>query len=259
MDLSETVRLIQDTAVKASGAEKKLELVKPPAEPEYVYLAVNPSGGFQRIEAVAKPRAHSLVTLEQVLRFVELKGDEKKTVVWYDRDGIIVVVDDGSRRDKATMKLNYTPQMLTLMMLEQKRPEFEQRGFRRLLKVDLAGCRRNDILVSWVESVRFNSTAMSAGRIQHQKESLGRDIDEEAISDQGECPEELLLDVRVFDDPNLRDTFQIRCDVEVLVSDQKFRLTPLPLEIHNAIEAQVSQIGDALTSHVKCPVFRGKP
>jgi len=233
--------------------------VRPPAEPEHIYLAIKPNGDFEKLTAAAKPRGHRLVTLEHVLRFVELKGNEQKTVVWYDRDGVIVVVDDESRRDVATMKLTYTPQMLTLLKIEKDKTTYDQRGFRRLLKVDLAGCRPNDVLLNWIEAVRFNSTAMTAGQIKNQRESLGRDIDEQAINDQGECPDELLLNVRVFDDPHLRETFPVRCDVEILVSEQQFRLNPLPLELHNAIENQVEFIGDALTKNVECPVFRGKP
>lgn len=255
----ETLELIQKTAVDAAGAKGKVELLRPPGEPEHVYLAVNSGGTITRYDAIAKPRSHTLVTLEHVLRFVELKGDEIKTVVWFDRTGVVIVIDDATRRDWALMRLSFTPQMTTLLALEKNHPEFDQRGFRRLLKVDLAGCRRDDVLLNWVEEVRFNSTSYTAGGVKHQKESLGRDIEQEAINDLGECPDEVLLNVRVFDDPSLRSTWPVRCDVEIVISDERFKLNPLPLELHNAIESELSGIGDILAKHVKCPVFRGRP
>lgn len=261
MDILETLQLIQQTAVEAAGAKQVLHLVHPDQEPAHVYLAVSQSGNYERVEAAPRPRDHQLVTLEQAIRFAELKGTAEQTVVWYDREGIVIVVDDATRRDLARVKLRYTPQLQTLLTIEKDRSTFDQREFRRLLKVSLAGCRTDDVLLRWVEGVRWNSTVNSGGQIKHQRESLGRDIDQMAVSDVdlGECPEQLRLEVRVFDDPSLTSRWTVVCDVEVVVSDNRFRLTPLPLELHNAIENELSYVGEQLTTHVKCPVFRGKP
>lgn len=255
---NDTLKTIQETAVKASGADGKVALLKPGQEPDHVYLMVGQSGKVERVVADAKPRAHRLVTLEQVVAFVTKKGTAEASVVWYDRSGVIVIVDDATRRDRADLTLTLTPQIQLLIALEKGR-QFTQREFRRLLRVELAGCRVDDVLLNWVSSVKFNDSRTAGGVIKQGRESLGREIEQAAVSDAGEPPEIMRLSVRVFDDPSLRETWPIECAVEIDLDNQVFQLIPLPLQLHNAIENEVGAIGKLLQEAVKCPAFRGKP
>lgn len=292
-----TLELLQQTAVQAAGAENKAHVVAIDQEPDHIYGVVDSAGSFVRYEAEPLPRNHVLVTLDEVLKYAKhasgqvappkttkliegptaqpaagssLSADDTdagdddgvptgETVVWYDRPAIVVVIDDLTRRDRATMRLNLTPQMKLLLELEDKERKFDQPAFRRLLKIELAGCRQDDAVLNWVSAMKFSNNSTSAGVITNQRTSLGQAIDDEALSELGSCPDEITLQVRVFDDPSLRETWPIVCAVEVLPAERSFRLVPLPLELHNAVESELSVIGQHLVTNLDCPVFRGQP
>lgn len=256
---ADTLELLQSTAVDAASAGDKLAIVQPPSEPKHVYLTVNPKGEFQRFEAVAAPRGHKLVTLEQVDAFVSKKGNDKATVVWYDRDGITVVVDDATRRDTANLTLSLTPQIKTLLKLESSEPKMNLIQFRRLLRVDLAGTTVDRVLLNWLGSVKFTDSRVTSAVLKQGQGNLGKEIEQAAISTAGDVPETVKLKVRVFDDPSLTETWFIECAVEIDLDNQQFQLLPFPLQLHDAIENEVGAIGKALLETIKCPVFRGKP
>ena len=256
---ADTLKLLQDTAVGASRAIDKLAVITPPSEPKHVYLTINPKGEFQRFEAVAAPRSHKLVTLEQVAAFVTAKGDSKATVVWYDRDGITVVVDDATRRDTAHLTLSFTPQIKTLLRLEKDEPKMNLIAFRRLLRVDLAGTTVDRVLLNWLGSVKFTDSRVTSASLKQGEGNLGKTIEQAAVSQAGEVPEMVKLKLRVFDDPSLTETWPIDCAVEIDLDNQQFQLLPYPLQLHDAIENEVGAIGKALLETIKCPVFRGKP
>lgn len=257
--LAEAIKLIQETAVKASGAEGKLDIVQPPGEPKHVYLAIKPNGDFQKLETSPAPRAHTLITLDEVIRFVNESGSVEETVVWYDRNGVIVILDDATRRDTATLKLNFTPQLKLLQKLDAERPGFCQQDFRRILKLDLAGCLDSPYLLNWISDVKFASAQNSAGNLRSERESLGKDIDAQAVSGAGEMPEMVPLTVRIYDDPSLMETYGVRCQFHLEIQEKQFKLIPMPLEVHNAIELEVGYIGEKLRGSLECPVYRGRP
>ena len=281
-----TLELLQQTAVDAEGAKNKAHLFQIPCEPKHIYGAVTSDGEFERLEAAPEPRNHALVTLDEVLHFAKFAAGQPlvpliegpttasdpddptdpanedtppQVIVWYDTPSIVVILDDLTRRDRATLKLDLTPQMQTLLKIQKDETKFDQRAFRRLLKIDLHDCRNDDVLLNWVSQVKFTNNSTAAGNIANQKASFGRAVEESAASEQGECPDEICLQLRVFDDPSLRGTWPVRCAVEVLPSESSFRLVPLPLELHNAIESELSVIGQMLAEGLDCPVFRGRP
>lgn len=257
----ETLELLQETAVKASGASDKLALMTAKAEPDHVYLAVKPDGSYERRVADPKPRSHTLGSLDQVIPYVEEKGAES-TVIWYNETGVTVVLDDNTRRDFARLAFTPTPQFEKLKFLDANRPGLPQRDFRKLIRIDLAGCFENSRLLNWVSDVKFGSASNSLGNLRNERESLGKDIDAQAVSGAGEIPEDVPLSVRLFDDASLVERQGIMCIFDLAIQDQQFRLIPLPLEIHSALEREVAYIGEKLTSgllDLKVPLFRGYP
>jgi hypothetical protein len=281
---AEALLLIQATAVQANGALNKAMIVPLPQEPKYLYGIVDSSSGkLRRVEAAPKPRDHKLVTLDQIIKFAEhVSGQVQtppqdsesetaeladelpdtppgQTVVWYDRGAVIVICDDLTRRDRATMPLTFTPQLALLQGLEANQAKFDQREFRRLLKIKLAGCLQDTQVLNWISAMKFQNSSTASGVITSQRASLGAAIDDEALSDLGSCPETMNLQVRIFDDPSLRGTWPVACAVEVLAEERQFRLLPLPLQLHDAIESELSVLGQHLSEALKCPVFRGAP
>ncbi len=98
--------------------------------------------------------------------------------------------------------------------------------------------------------------------IAKDRSSFGRDIEQSVASpDRGECPDEIVLSMPICLDPWLQAPRAIRCDVEVVLAEEKFLLTPFPGEISHAVDAFLNDIHNALVGAegVKCPVFRGSP
>lgn len=257
--LNEVLENIQKTAVDAAGAVNKVQVIELPGEPDYVYGVVTPDGKLERRVAEPEPRDHRLVSLAEAVLFATDKGTPEKSVIWFDRDRVAIVLDDETRRDRAALPLNYTPQMELLIKIEADAKKYDQQAFRRLLRIDLADCRPDDVLLNWVSDMRFTNAGSVTGRLEHGRESMGKDLEVDALSDIGNCPEMINLSVRVFDDPSLMVKRQVRCAVEILPKEQAFRLVPLPLELDNAIELEMSDVGESLRKAVKCKVFRGTP
>jgi len=255
----ETLELIQSTAVAASDAKDKLAIVRPPVEPPHIYFAVRPDGSYERIEAAPAPRAHRLASLDQVAPYVEGKGGAH-TVVWYDETGVTVILDDQTRRDQAVLEFRRTPQFERLVALDEDRPGFAQRDFRKLIRIELAGCFDSPRLLNWVSDVRFGSATNATGALRNERESLGRDIDAQAISGAGEIPDEVPLSVRLFSDPALVERQGVRCIFDLDIPGQQFRLIPLPLEVRSAIERELAYVGEKLEDQLGgVPLFRGRP
>ncbi len=257
----ETLELIQDTAVRAANAANKVEFKKPSNEPDHVYYAIKADGTLsERFEAAPKPINQVIVGIPEVVEYVERNGGDE-TQVWFSDTQIVVVLDKKTRRDVAVLKLTKTPQLRLLEEIEKSAKRYQQKDFVRLLQVDLRDCLTDRTLLNFAKSCKFNSVANSGGAMAKQRESFGKDIDQTIQSDVGDCPEELTLNVRVFDDPSLLARFPVVCNVEVVFSETAFRLTPYPMGISDAIDSQVNEIGELLRASLKdkTPVFRGTP
>ncbi len=256
----ETLKHIEQMAVKSAGAKGKAEMLALPAEPPHVYATVDAAGVITKHTAEPQSRDHVVMTLDQLINFARTKGDTGKTAVWYDDTEIVVVLDDTTRRDFATLSLVHTPQFGKLRELYEGVSAMSQRAFRRMLKHDLAGCLTNGRLLEWIENVRWNSTANTAGQAKSARESMGRDLDEQVLSDAGEFPEDVRLKVRVYEDPGLRDTWPVDCLAEIVFSDQAFNLMPLPMQLQEAVDSELSIIDGILREALPSfAIFRGKP
>lgn len=255
----DTINKLETMAVAAHGAAGKAATLDLEAEPAHVYGLITNDGKYERVEAAPGPRSHDLVSLDEAVLFAKEKGNPSETVVWFDSEGVVIVLKDETRRDRATLTLTTTPQFDLLVKLQNDQPMFDQRDFRRLLKVQLSGCLRDNVLVNWVSDMQFTSQGEARGQLGHGRDSMGKDIEATAASDIGLCPEEIILDVRVFDDPAQKGRWAVKCAVEVLTREQKFRLVPLPLELHNAMEDELFVVGQKLREGLECKVYRGTP
>jgi len=255
---AEALKLIQDTATQAAGARGKVAILEVEQDPNIYYL-VTPEGKHERIVPDPDPRCHKLGSIDQVANFVNfVENGDDHVVVWYSQSGVSVICDDRTRRDSANLRFNTTPQYRRLVGLGEASHVFEQKEFVRFLRIELADCLADERLLKFVRECRFQSSSQNGGSVQHGKESLGIDIEAHALNPD-DCPEEIVLNVRVFDDPSLKETWQVKCAVELLVQQSVFRLTPLPMELTRILDHEMNAIGKYLDGECNCAVFHGSP
>jgi hypothetical protein len=280
----ETLELIQKTAVEAASSVGKAHVLELPGD----QFAVITQEGVSAAQPVPpKARSHKLNSIDYAIRFAQhhsrqggpvaglLPGpaaaapaadapaelptpEPTAVVVWYGIDKIVVMLDDATRRDVASCPLEFDPTFLLLQKSHNQK--YCQVEFRRLLRIDLATARRDDELLRWVSSMAFDNQSKTGATITNSKTSLGKAVLEAAMSELGECPDTITLDVCVLTDPSMRNFRQpITCAVEILANECAFRLVPLPNEINRAINDQLAAIGERLHHDLACPVFQGTP
>ena len=238
----DALALIQETAVKAAlPATVPLN-----AEPNHIYGVVKEADIEPRL-ARPHPRDHYLDSVASLVEFVTatVKGrhtidnlaavpERAGPVVWLDDQIITVVVDDGTRRDKAVLKLPVTPQFENLQRGENLTPH-TQAEFVRRLRVDLAGTLpAGSKLLELVRRIKWGSGGETVGELQHGKESMGREISAQCNGTTA-FPEEITLAVRVYNVPDIPAREAVRCAVEIFPHEQRFALTPLPMQLPDAV------------------------
>lgn len=219
------------------------------------------------------PRAH---TVKRLADLVDLANDfggtpaglEKDVkpkgtpVVWYDEAAVVVVFDDaGHRLERATLKLETSQVFAKLEELAKTKAKHDQRAFVRLLRIDLAGTLDPVLLLEKVRKVRFENGATTEASVGRQRESLGRSITSECRTDGGDLPEEVVLQVPVYQTNGQREPLPCRCSVEVDAAEGSFRLLPLPDELSRVRQFAVSRIADELIASLvpSVPCYCGTP
>lgn len=258
----ETLKIIQETAVDAAGANGKAVIVELPHEPKHVYGLIS-NGSFSRVTAEAQGRTITLNSVDQIPPYALLAKDQMSgaPAIYFSKDRVVCVVDDslGShRQDLAIVNLTITPEFEVLQTLGKQ--QFTQKEFISLLRVTLDDCKTPDVakLISTCRAVDFSSKTTGSSSVGHGRESLGMDIQEEVISKAGEIPEEVSLNVRPYQDRALQQRHQVKCMVDLDVKQGLFKLTPLPADIQNLFDSEMEFL-ERILGECTCPIHYGSP
>jgi hypothetical protein len=252
----DAIELIQNTAINAS----KAEVLEVEQDPDHVLRIAKPDGSVERIECDPTPREHEFASLEALIKFTKSAQEGKHTagdvVVWYDNRNVRVVLDDKTRRDKGRLILVWTPQWLELWEDATAKAR-GQVDFARFLRINMADTLPDGSkLLQLIREVKFRAGQDGEGKIEQGKESFGKAINAQVLGVEA-FPEEVTLDVRVFDVPDLVMRAKIVCALDILVHEQMFRLVPLPMQLSNAIARAIDEIAGRLRAELECPVYRG--
>jgi hypothetical protein len=74
------------------------------------------------------------------------------------------------------------------------------------------------------------------------------------VTGESSFPEELVLDIQVFENFDFR--VKVACAVEIFPADQRFKLTPFPLELKKAMDETMRYIAIAFEDQIVH--FRGQ-
>lgn len=237
------------------GEARKSTILTAPQEPEGMYYLVGPDGKADLRTSKPDWLDAKLATPAELRRFIA--GDEVDTSreVYLDESKVIYVQDVNDRRDLASCDLIQTPQYLWLT--KQAGIALTQQELIRVLRITLRGCLPSDsTLLALIRNLKFQASQDGGVNIQHGRESLGKKIAAEVNADH-EIPEEIPLMVPVFE--NFPFAHRVVCAIEILATDQKFKLTPYPLETRKAMDAALDAIEDLMGDDGMPPVYRGQP
>ncbi len=258
----ETLEIIQETAVAAEGAKGKALIVELPHEPPNVYGLIS-NGAFKRVTAEAGPRKVTLISVDQVIPYALLAKDQLggSPAIYFCEGVVVCIVDDSlssHRTDRAFAQLVPTPEYELIAGLKEE--SYTQKEFISLLRVDLADCRTPSItqLIAACKAIDFSSQTSGHKHVDHGRESIGMDVLNEVRSKAGDIPEEVVLDVRIFQDRALQQRHTITCQVEVDARGGIFRLVPLPADLRKAMDRDMEYL-ETMLQESSCPVIYGKP
>lgn len=261
--ITEALRTLETWIREAAGAKGKVDLVDLPGD-KTSFGIVRPDGTLEIQERLPQPRNIALSTVESVAEFYTHASenlDYDEASIWYAENKIAIVLDDGpdgARRSLACCTLENTGEWDALLLAGEN--WYPQKQFVRLLRNTFGQCATDSSrrLLHTSRIVAFSQSVAGHGKIEHGRESLGRDIEADVRSEAGDIPEEITLNVRIFTDPYTTARHEIRCLVDVNAREGTFNLSPLEGDLNDAIEAETARIVDRL-KQTGGPVFLGQP
>lgn len=247
--IREALALIQETTRKADAAE----FVDIPGDGRSCYVQL---GGQITQFTVDPPCRHHLVhTLDDLIAAAELAAGDAPLTIWHGLSEVVLILDDRDRRDRVTLKLQFSRAYQTLHALDTEPRPLDQKTFVRTLRFDL-GVDKADV-APW-RRLEWKSTGSAVGEVEKGRDRMGRDIAAEAQGIQ-ELPDSLLVQIPVYDQKGCRDAYPIRCDIEIDAPAQRIIFRPVPGEMQVLMDMAQASIHEALQSVENAKVFFGSP
>jgi hypothetical protein len=225
----------------------------PPCEHKSHYFVREVDGTLAERIAVPPPQDDRIYSLDDFL----VAMPDEATKIYVSEDAIYAVT---AGHDRCTMPLNNTAQFSHLL---RQPVMFDQKGFARLLSVDLAECVDEET-VRIFRNLKVKSESDGETKISQGRESVSRSIRREAQGETGAFPERIHLQIPLYanvDDAEGGLLWQsVACAVSADFRDNDifFSLSPLAGEITMAIKNTVQLIRDRLAPS-NVPIVAGKP
>lgn len=231
-----------DSAIKtllAVGQASNAKVVPGVRTPDNIALIEHRDGSVKEYEIPHGPANHQAYDLNTVIRQCIVESDSGSEI-WYSREGVVGLLDCSDRRERCTLKLGFSPQILKL---SEPPKNMTQKEFLLLLRTTYADCGC-DQLVGIVRNLKFANNQSGASSVTHGGVSVGRSI-EQSVTGASSIPENVILSVPIFD-RYFSCVGKIKCAIDIDASTETFRLIPLPLQIERAIRDAESFIGESI-------------
>lgn len=249
--LTDFLKLIQDTAVKAAGAS----VVQVPGEGRTAYLVHGNS-----VDAVVVPppdRNHRLLSIASLM---ELAGGHAEGAVFHSDEKVVLVLDQEDRREFATVTLAKSAPFATLQKIAACATggtAFNQQALVRLLRHDLRNAGVEHVLAA-VRRIEFKRTGSGKGEVQHGRESMGRAVESE-VQGVGDIPEFFNATVPVYTTPGADFHKTVFCTLEIDAPNERFVILPDADSLAAAINEAQADLHAALDGELEIPVYFGQP
>lgn len=190
-------------------------------------------GNMTEIPIPAAPATHEVFTLDDFACAVD-RWSGQKSVVFHNESGAVFVVDHSCRRSTVTLPLRTTAVWTRILRLPEE--HFDQRGFLKLLRFDLASI----IPASLVSAIQKIEVVTSGGQRSEMSPGRERGTREFAadLRSSGEIPEHETCLVPVYLIPELHDPVPITfaLDYTLPPGPVSFAFRPLPDQIEKTIQ-----------------------
>lgn len=232
--ISDGLKMIQDTAVKAAGPYPL-----PAASNRETRTLVN--GEPYIVVKAHPPRDHVVYDIESLAAFVANIPD---VVIWHDDKRVVAVLNDADFRDsRLTMPLPIHP---TFTALEEMAGEdYGQRELIDYLRLNLRKELDSSVptFIAALRDIKFVNNASGDAQIQHGRESMGRRI-EQSVTGVDKLPEDFILDIPLW--LHLDAVVKVDCALVVNTADETFRCGPKPGAVEQAKVAGQTWLGEQL-------------
>jgi hypothetical protein len=206
-----------------------------------------------------RPRNHKALDLGTVAEFAKRFNS---AVIWYNRSAVTAIIDDEDRRDKVTLTMAYSDELLKLMELQKSKPSYDQRAMLTLLRTVFTphALPMHTTLIGDLRVVKFEANQTANADIGRGKSSVGKSA-MAVVEGWDKLPEVVALSVPVFGNAFIRQRTNINCALEVNEQEQRFQFFPLPGEIEKAIATIEDDLGVTIRemSPEATPVYYGEP
>lgn len=247
--LEEALKLIQTTAVEASG----IELKAIPGDSRRMVVERPNATSLEFVDVPAPLRKHSIQSLPDFIAAVQHWG--QKGIVFHSHKSVVLVVDDADRRDVVTMKLNESTTFSFLRKVGER--PMDHRTMIDVLRNQLYGHVSEALLVS-VRKIEVANSGRTASEINPGRERGTKEFLHE-LAGADNLPEYVDVNTPVYSDVGLRQSRMVRCSFEVRLPQMEFSLKPLPDELDIAVQEAQLQLHEALEAELDLPIFHGEP
>lgn len=215
-------------------------------------------------------RSHQVETIDDfvvaVRRWAERDENGNGAVVFHNHRGVMLICNDGDRRDVVTLPLQLTEVADVFVQLDKATDKaFDQRTFLKLLRRDLRRVIPESLItaISTVEIVSSGQgrTEINPGRERGTRE-FAADLASEKIPDLVECR------VPLYRVPGMDDPYPITCSLDYTLPPRpvEFSFRPLADEMETVFRAAQQQLHGLLCEAlqgegtvVEVDVLYGKP
>jgi hypothetical protein len=252
----ETLKLIQETAQKAQQAR-----VLPELSGDGRRAFVQQGDTIKDYTIPPSARSHVVHRLDDLIAYA-LRADNPKPVVWHGVTGVVLLPDDADRRDRVEFPLAYSERYMCLAKLAAEPQPLSQSQFIRLLRLELG---LDSLVVKQFRRIDWQNGGEGSTEIQHGNARVAKSIIAK-VQGIDELPDELNVQVPVYQQTCERQTYVVKCAVEIDTVNQQLQLVPFPDELERVIDLAQASIHDRLIAALDgmdgqktIPVYYGEP
>ena len=259
----ETLREVRDLALSSADATKKLAIIPIPSHPEGNYYTVNTDGAIIEHSLPLPARRTTLSSVDQPGLFARhaMQAWDCTPAIYYDHQFIHVRLEDSNLqayRGQANCSLMRTEvwKRLNEWSDDPGKAWMSHSVFIRELRVTFGECFSSDALDRLIETIGqldFVTAERTQSVATRNRESMGREVMSEVKAAQGQIPEQVVLDCRIYRDPILLRKHSIRCLLETDPAKGRLAVIPLAGELDNAMDAEMHSLGELLRASVRAP------